>query len=68
MSTCPNCARRLSRYTEHWVAETVETTACEHCGWEVSYTVHPDRSTPQDHAAADDGSTTTAEDLDASRD
>ena len=62
MSTCPNCARRLSTYTEHWVAETVETTACEHCGWSVSHTVHRDQST--DHAA-DDGSTTTAEDPDS---
>jgi len=63
MSTCPNCARRLSRYTTHWVCETVETSHCEHCGWEVSYTVRRDQST--DHAAADDGSTA-AEDPDPS--
>lgn len=62
MSTCPNCSRRLSSYRELWTAEVVETSHCEYCGWEVSYTVHPDRST--DHAAAD-GSTTTAEDPDS---
>jgi Zn ribbon nucleic-acid-binding protein len=51
MSTCPNCSRRLTSYYEHWVADVVEVTYCEYCGWEVSHTVHPDRSTPQDHAA-----------------
>jgi Zn ribbon nucleic-acid-binding protein len=64
--SCPNCSRRLSSYRELWTAEVVETSHCEYCGWEVSYTVHPARSTPQDHAAADDGSPTTAEDPDPS--
>jgi len=63
MPTCPNCSHRLSTYRELWTAEVVETSHCEHCGWEVSYTVHPDRST-HDHPA-DDGSPTTAEDPDS---